>query len=179
MSMSMGRASGAAVGVCLGLILCVCIFKAVNTNRKIKTEYDERQLLVRGKGYTIAFYTVIVYEALMMILTMSGIEFPVQDYILHVAGIFVGCTVLGAFCIWNDVYWGLNNDRKKYIWVIMGALALNLMLAAGAILNGGLMEDGKLGMPMLNIMVVIMLFIIMCEMLIKHVMDNNGKNEEE
>ena len=87
--------------------------------------------------------------------------------------------MLGAFCIWNDVYWGLNNDRKRYIWVIVAALAINVMVAAGSILNGGLMEDGKLGMPMLNIMVVIMLFIIMCEMLIKHVMDNYGKSEEE
>ena len=175
----MERSVGVAIGVLMGLVICVCVFKASNTNKKIKTEYDERQLLVRGKGYTAAFYTLVIYEALMMLLTLSGIELPVQDYILHVAGLFIGCTVLGVYCIWNDVYWGLNNDRRKYIWVIVAAFAINVAVAVGSILNGNVMEDGKLGMPTLNILVTIMLLIIMAEMLVKRAMEKNVKNEDE
>ncbi len=162
----------------IGLIICVIIFKAINTNKKMKTEYDERQQKLRGWGYMLGFYTIVVYEAVMMIITMSGVSLPVHDYILHSAGIFIGCTVLCVYCIWNDVYWGLNNDPKKYMWVIVIALALNVFVAVNSIRSSGIYEDGKLGFPMVNIMVVIMMTVLIIELLIKHFAVKSDDGEE-
>ena len=51
-----GRASGMTVGLIVGLILAVILLKFGNTNRKFKTEYDERQKEIRGMAYTYGFY---------------------------------------------------------------------------------------------------------------------------
>ncbi len=177
--MSIAKSAGAAIAIMVGLIICVIIFKAVNTNKKVWTEYDERQKNLRGKGYMISFYTIVAYEAVMMIITMSGVSLPIQDYMLHMAGIFLGCTVLCTYCIWNDVYWGLNNDPKKYMLVFAIALAINVAAAVGFGSSSGFMEDGKIGFPALNVMVIIMMVIILIELFIKQMIRKDEDSGEE
>jgi uncharacterized membrane-anchored protein YhcB (DUF1043 family) len=47
--MNISRSFGMVLGIVVGLILCILIFKYVNTNHKVKTEYDERQQVIREK----------------------------------------------------------------------------------------------------------------------------------
>ena len=92
--MNIFKSAGVAVGLVIGLIIAVIILKAANTNRKAKTEYDERQKEIRGRAYMYAFYTVIVLECVMMLIDIGGISFPFENYLLHFASIMIGCIVL-------------------------------------------------------------------------------------
>ena len=65
------RSSSFAIGICIGLIFCVIIFRFANRNKKLKSEYDERQLQIRGRSYMFAFYAVVIYEALMTCLSIG------------------------------------------------------------------------------------------------------------
>ena len=65
---------GFIVGLIVGLILVVILFKYANTDKKVKTEYDERQEKVRGKAYMYAFYTALIVEALLSMASICGIE---------------------------------------------------------------------------------------------------------
>ncbi len=170
---------GFAVGIMVGLVLVVVLFKMANTNNRIKTEYDERQEKIRGKAYRYAFYTTVICQAIVMTLSVGQIDLPIQDYVLQFASVLAGCTVLGVYCIWNDVYWGLNNDPKKYLIIFVIALALNAFAAIGSIVGGGIMEDGKLGLPMLNIMVIIMMLIVCIELIIKRCIDRTSEAGED
>ena len=93
-----GSSIGFAMGVIVGLILVVLLFKYANRDGKVKTEYDERQKAVRGKAYRYAFYAVMIYEALVCWLSM-GIELPAEQSVIHFFGIFVGITVQACYCI--------------------------------------------------------------------------------
>ena len=62
------KAAGLAVGILVGLIIAAVLIVIANKNRKFKTEYDERQLKVRGDAYRYAFYTVVIWEAILFIL---------------------------------------------------------------------------------------------------------------
>ena len=173
------RSAGVAVGIVVGLILCVILFKVANTNNKTKTEYDERQKLVRGKAYMYAFYTLVAFEVIMMCVSMSGVLIPVADYVLHMAGLLISIIVMCGYCIWKDVYWGLNNDPKKYAVIFVVALLINILAAAMGIAGGNLMENGQIGFPMINLMVAVMMVIVLIEMLIKRIVDNGRSREED
>jgi len=169
---------GFVIGLIVGLILVVCLFKYANKDGKIRTEYDERQKAVRGKAYKYAFYTDIFVQALLMLIFMSDYNLPVENYALVFTGVIIGCIVLAAYCIWNDVYWGLNNNHKRYHAIFVIALILNFLPVYFQAKGGSLFENGKIGMPMLNIAVIIMMVIIYAELLIKKFIDNRSGDRE-
>ena len=174
-----GKGMGFVVGLIVGLVLVVIFFKIANTDKKIKSEYDERQQRIRGKAYKYAFYTMIMYHVFKIGLSFTGISIPVEPYVSEFFGIFLGCTVLGAYCVWNDVYWGLNNDKKRYFIIFGICLLLNLIPVVMPALSGEFERDGIGGAPMMNILVIIMMAILIIEMGIKHLIDKNKEDEED
>ncbi|MCR5399055.1 MAG: hypothetical protein K6E68_05905 [Lachnospiraceae bacterium] len=170
---------GMTLGLIVGLIIAIVIIKYANKNNKFKTEYDERQKIERGKGYTIAFYTLVAYESLMSLLSIGDIELPLHDFAIHFTGIVIAITVHCVYCIWKEVYWGLNNDRKKYMMVFALCIVLNALPVLGNALAGNLFDNGKIGLAMLNIMVLIMLVIVVITMLIKGMVNKNTGTDEE
>lgn len=175
--MNIFKSAGVAVGLLVGLVIAVIIFKVANTNHKAQTEYDERQKEIRGRAYMYAFYTMVAFECVIMVLDFGEINYPFESYLLHFASILAGCIVLCCYSIWHDVYWGLNNDPRKYSLVFIVTTLLNLIPIIGAIKTGTMMENGKFGMPFLNILVMIMLAAVGIVFLIKHIAD--GRREEE
>lgn len=173
-----GRASGVTVGLIVGLILAVILLKFGNTNRKFKTEYDERQREIRGTGYTYGFYAMAIYEAAMFLLSMAEIELPVENYILHFGAIMTGAIVGCVYSIWKGAYWGLNNDHRRYKAIIAVCIVLNMLPLIGLFRGESLMENGKVGMPMLNIMVLIMLAAAGVTYLIRQAVDRKEAEEE-
>ncbi len=171
---------GFVLGVIVGLILVVILFKYANTDKKIMTEYDERQEKVRGKGYMYAFYTALIVQAIMVIASVCQIEIPVEEYILHFAGILFGCMTLDIYCTWNNVYWGLNNNHRRYGLVFAIAIIINILAIAGPVMSGMLFEEnGKIGLPALNIMVIFMMTVYGITYLVKKAVDAKKDTEEE
>ena len=157
---------GLALGIIVGLIICVLLAKFGNKDGAVKSKYDERQEAVRGKAYRYAFYSVMIYEALMLVLEIGQITLPLPSYILHFAGIIVGCIVLAGYCIWKDVYWGLNNNRKRYAIIFLVCAALNAIPVVFTILGKTAFDAAWL-----NALVLIMLAIVGIELLIKEGID--------
>lgn len=175
--MNIFKSTGVAVGLMVGLMIAVIIFKVANTNHKAKTEYDERQKEIRGKAYMYAFYTVVALECVMMIVDIGGVIYPFESYLLHFAAILAGCTVLCCYSIWHDVYWGLNNDPRRYSVIFIATALLNLIPIIGAVKSGTLMVNGKFTLPFMNIMVMIMLAIIGVVFFVKNMADSRREEE--
>ncbi len=174
--MNIYRLTGVAVGIFVGLIICAVLFRFANTNKKLKSEYDERQRAIRNLAYKYAFYTVMFYEVLMLVLGIGNVQIPAPAYAIHFFGIILGCTVLGVYCVWKDVYWGMNNDRKRYIMVFAVAIALNLIPVIASIMGASFITDGQVNMPVINLMVLMMLFALFVTFILKRIVD---KRENE
>ena len=159
---SLGFATGILIGVILAIILCIF----ANKNHMAKTQYDERQKEVRGKGYQYGFYTIAIFEILMMIFDMSEIQFPFDHYILHFAGVVLGGLVLSGYCIWNDAYWGLNNNRKRFGLMFLVLAVLNAIPVVGSLTQGTFST-----VPFINLMVLIMMLILGTELLVKNTLE--------
>ena len=176
--MNYARSAGMAIGIMIGIILIVVCLKFANRDHKMETQYDERQMEIRGKAYRLAFYTLLIYEAVMMCLDVAEIQLPVEPYFIHFLGIVIGGTVLAEYTIWHDSYWGQNNNIKRYVVVFAACILLNLIPLIGPIRNGSLMENGKMSIAIVNLVAVVLLVVILITTLLKMVRDRNATEEE-
>ena len=167
------RSAGMAVGILIGLIIAVALILIANNNRKFKTEYDERQLRVRGDAYRYAFYSVVIYEVIVFIIEIGGFHLPIENYVIHFAGIILGVLVLSTYCIWKDAYWGLNNNRRRYGIILVVAGLLNAFPVVMALRSGS--EDS---FPQVNLLTTVMLLAVGAELLIKHLMEKRAEQAE-
>ncbi len=168
------KSAGIAVGILIGLILAFALILISNNNRKVRTEYDERQLRVRGDAYRYAFYSVIICEVILLILAFGEITLPVPEYVLHFGGILIGCLVLCTYCIWKDAYWGLNNNRRRYGIILVVAGLLNAIP-----LYGALSHRTTLDFPYVNLLTCVMLLVVGVELLLKHFLDLRAESAED
>ena len=171
--------SGVAVGMMVGVIIIVALFKFANTNRAVKTEYDERQLVLRYKGYRVGFYTMLVYEIVMILLDIGGIRIPAEAFVIHFGAVVAGCLGLSIHSIWNDVYWGLNNNRRRYLVVFAVLFLINAVPVVNAVSEGTMFKDGKLSTASINLMVAILILVIGAVLLIKQLADRKAEANED
>ena len=153
------RIIGGITGIIIGLIVAVFVFRYVHRNKKLYTEYDEMQKLIRGEGYKYAFYTVLILEAVLCVLTM-GMELPAEPYVVHFFVIFVGVTVQASYCIWKGAYIEQNTNLPRYIILMAVISVLNIAGAFMAWKSGELIVDGKFQSPMVNLLCGLMFAVI-------------------
>lgn len=125
--MEVVKTFGFVIMVLVVTLVCLAIFKFVNKDHKVKTEYDERQKALKGRGYMFGFYATVIWDAIVAFFSLSEVTLPISTDSLYILGIFVGITVVCIHGIWNEAYWGLNNDKKKYIGVFAVLFVINVL----------------------------------------------------
>ena len=167
------RSMGLAVGIAVGVVISILLIRLVNRDRKLRTEYDEMQKIIRGRGYKIAFYTVLIYEGLLIFLD-SMIAIPAVPMVTHFGAIVVGVTVQAGYCIWNDAYVGLNTRMGRFLLVALFATAINAAVAILAAVNGHMVVDGVLQDPFVNLMCAL-IFVVLGVIAVIHRMTGDGQ----
>ena len=173
----LGRSVGLAVGVLVGLVIAVILLRDMNRDHKVRTEYDEMQKAIRNRGYMYAFYTVIIFEALMCLIP-SFVRIPAEPIIIHFLPIFFGITVQASYCIWNKAYVGLNTNMQRYLIVAVIASAINFLAFFMAWKNGSLIVDGVLQAPFVNLLCAVMFAVLGIVGLLRKAADNRETEEE-
>ncbi len=158
-NLQLGRMTGLAVGIVVGLILVVVIMRAVNFNHKMKTEYDEMQRSIRDRGYKYGFYTILIVEALFCVVS-SGMDIPAVPIVVHFIPIFLGIVVQASYCIWNNAYVGLNINMKRCIIVAVAASLINFLAAFLAWRSGTLISGHVIQAPFVNLLCGVMFAIL-------------------
>lgn len=134
---------GLVFGIVTALIIFLIIFKF--SKRKIKGQFDERQELVRGRGYKYASFTLLGLLALYLLLESYGAfeVLPVPRTLALLFIILAGVMVYALYCIRNDSYFGVGTDVRSYRAVMWIVIVCNAVSGISG-LRSGAMEDGKL-----------------------------------
>ena len=166
-------------GLICGLAFCVVIGLIFRLRRgkksdRGKVEYDERQLLARGKAYKAGFFVTLLYCLLFAALSVTEIPF-FQSVTGMLLGVFLGIAVFAVTAIRNDAYLGLNENKRSFL--ILGCVVAVADLVIGVCngLDGTLMENGQLTFDCLNLMVGVLFTVIVAALLIH---DRQVKKEE-
>ena len=165
---------GIVVGVFAGSLLV--LFR--NRLSKEKQDcYDERQVIVRGKGYQFAFFTTM---GLLML--YAAFADPIEKYmeagIIPLAILLFSGLILMGYCLFHDAFWGLSSKKNKRIVVTVWAMfsVLNVMHIVDNSSPDKIWIAGRLSS---RFMVPLLLSIFLAIALILMVLKNRTKHDEE
>ncbi|MCR5673812.1 MAG: hypothetical protein K6F87_08895 [Lachnospiraceae bacterium] len=169
-SYGFGKSVGIATGIIFGLLICLILFRFINRDKKFKTKYDERQEAVRGTGYMYGFWGCMIGAALVIIADCGGLAIAnrlVMDFFI----VFIGIIVQVTYCIWNDGYYGINTNKKRFYIICIAAALCNLLAVVGNIKGGQFIIEGVMQDAGVNLLCVILFLVIGIELIIKDIMD--------
>ena len=165
---------GIAVGVFAGSLLV--LFR--NRLSKEKQDcYDERQVIVRGKGYQYAFFTTM---GLLML--YAAFAEPIEKYmeagIIPLAILLFSGLILMGYCLFHDAFWGLSSKKNKRIVVTVWAMfsVLNVMHIVDNSSPDKIWIAGRLSS---RFMVPLLLSIFLAIALLLMVLKNRMKHDKE
>ena len=159
-----------AIGVMVGAVLVALILRVIHNDGKVKTEYDERQLIVRGKSYTYAFWGMLLSNAVMMGLEEGPVELSVLGMSKFFIPILIGIIVQISYSIFHDAYKGMNDNMTRYMVIMTVVSVFNLFVGIMSWVRGGFIQDGKVYPLFINLLVGILFFIVVIEMIIRKAM---------
>lgn len=174
---SIGKLIGASVGLLVGIVLVIIATKFSNRNKSLKTEYDERQQILRGVGFKYGFYGMLIYGAITTILGIADLPLPLEPAVMGFSYVFIGAIIDIGYCIFHDCYWGLNNNRLRWGIVMAVAGVINAIAAIVAIKEGAFINDGNVSTPGINALCAILLICLAIFVAIKASMEKKEASE--
>ena len=105
------------LGIAVGFFTVTLLVLFRNRLSKDKQDcYDERQVIVRGKGYQYAFFTTM---GLLML--YAAFAEPIEKYmeagIIPLAILLFSGLILMGYCLFHDAFWGLISKKNKRMGV--------------------------------------------------------------
>ncbi len=163
------------VGLAIGLLVVAILLAITKKGDETKNQFDERQELVRGRGFKYGFFTIMIVNAVMLFMNVLEIPLFSQLEVAMTASIVVGVSVFASYCIWNDGYFALNENRKS-LMIMFGIIGgMNIIISIANLTAGVIIQNGALTFRSTNIFCAILFIVIFVVLLIKHIKD--GKEE--
>ena len=166
-TMNTSYAAGLAFGIVTALIIFALVWKF--SKKTMKGKFDERQELVRGRGYKYAFFTILVLITLDLL--AEGFDayatLPVTRELALFFILLVGVMVYALYCIRNDSYFGVGTDYRTYRAVMWIVVVCNAFSAFSGLRSGAIV-DGKLAFgPCSALLFVVAFAIILISLSVK------------
>jgi len=165
--MSTSYGTGLAFGIVTALIIFALVWKF--SKRSMKGTFDERQELVRGRGYKYACFTMLGLLVLdLLIESLDAFEtLPVTRSLAIFIMILAGVMVYALYCIKNDSYFGVGTDTRTYRAVMWIVIVCNAISGFSGLREGAI-EDGKLAFgPCASLLFCLAFVIIMISISVK------------
>lgn len=163
------------IGLVIGLLVVAICLAVSKKGDETKNQFDERQELVRGIGFKYGFFTLMISNAVLLFLKVLEVPLFSNLEVAMTASIVVGVAVFASYCIWNDGYFALNENRKSLL-IMLGLIGLmNIVIGIGNLMAGVVIENGALTFRSTNLFCALLFLVIFVVLLLKQIKD--GKEE--
>ena len=166
--MNTSFAFGFAIGLMVVAAACAIVIKVLRQRNGKPVKYDERQQAARGKAFTLAYATLLIYLAVWMILNSLEIPF-FSMYTSVLVGVLISVAVFAGYSIFTDAYFRASDKPTSWIALIGAISLMNLGIGAWHAIKETTMQARWLENA--NLMVGIMCLIVLVCALIKRAMD--------
>ena len=153
--------------VIVSAIILIPMLIALTKDGRIKRKYDERQEAIRGRGFKLAFYTMIIMNMLYGFFQVACKELPIEPGAMVFIIIFMGVGVYAWYTILNDGYFALNERIPQTIVTFTIIGLANLLIGLNQIMNGDIIVDGVITYNCVNLVCGIFMLITVLVILIK------------
>lgn len=104
------------IGVLFFIILAIVIAIVIFGSKTKKVNFDERQELIRGRGYKYGFIAMIIGSLIVLYLDLFDIK--VSTNVAAVVPLFTGVFVYSIYDVINHAYFGTNEKRQWSVGII-------------------------------------------------------------
>ena len=165
---------GFAVGIMIVAVVCAVVARMARRKGVGKGEYDERQQIARGRAFTWAYATLLVYLALWMIL--RGLEVPFFMESLSVAvGALLSIAVFVGYSVFHDAYFKASESPRAWIVIICAIGLLNTGIGLHHLLTGATLRERLY--ENMNLFVGLLLVATLAFIVIKRAMDRHSAED--
>lgn len=159
--------AGFVVGILL-VVLIKFLFDRRKTEQKKGCDYDERQRLARGKAFQYGFFTLLGWIVVTGVIYNDTMPQWCSLIVLNMIGAGIALLVFGLYCIAKDAYLSLR-EKPLSMYIVTGVAGFSNL---GVALHhfgeqGGLFEDGKLGLSMVNLILGIVFIVLLAVFFVK------------
>ena len=171
------------LGFIFGVVVSGLLFGSVvlagmkksKTDGSVFAKYDERQQLVRGKGWKYGFFTIVAADAIYAVLVDILGFVPCHSVVSATASIILGVMVYCVYCIMHDGYYGLNENRRICNMIFLFIGLANLGIGTMNVIHGEMIVEGQISLKATNLLCAVLMFVILGASIIKEAFE---KKEE-
>lgn len=99
------------------VILLIRVLRGLKNQNKVAKQYDERQLLIQGKAYKYAFFTLLTYFIGIGVLNVVVERDFATTYVYSCIGLCLGLLVYVTYSLFKDAYIGLEESANLSIGI--------------------------------------------------------------
>lgn len=160
----------------LGVVFAIFFCLVICLKKREGKRYDERQQIVRGMGYKYAFFSTILYFSVVALVSEAVEKQFMTRSAEAIIGLCLGVAVYVVYCILNDGYFPINENRRTLLisLAIMGVA--NIVIAVNQIMDGEIMEDGVITEKCSNVAVGALFIVVFIACIIRNAIE---KKEDE
>lgn len=97
------------------IVLLVQVLKEIKMQNPSGKQYDERQILIQGKAYKYAFFTLLSYFIGIGIVSLYFENEFATTYVYTILGTCLGLIVFVTYSVFKDAYIGMKNNINTSI----------------------------------------------------------------
>ncbi len=170
--------AGIIFGVLIGVIAVVSSSIRKKKFDKNNVHYDERQLLIRGRGANYGFITVIILNMIYALFFYSVTVDIVSPQLVIIAIMFLGILVDVVYCVLNSAYIMVGQKVKSWIALAVVVIMCNLYAAISNADDIDLASRYMNGF-FINVSICVLFTGILIAMVIRMLLDKRGDANEE
>lgn len=172
--MSTSWAIGFAVGILLVAVVSACFAKAARRSGRKQGEFDERQQVARGKAFTAAYATLLLYLCFWMI--MRSLEVPFfMESLSVIAGALLSIAVFVGHSIFHDAYFKASESPRTWIGILCAVGTLNLVIGILHLMRGTDLQTRLY--DNMNLPVGLLMLVTLACVVIKRLMDRRAEED--
>ena len=167
--------------VAMLLAVIIAALAVTCTIKKAKGEYDERQELIRGKGYRISFFLYSFEFALLMFMDNMDDSLPMTYGAFYAIAFMLPICVFVIYCISKDAFVGITTNIIQYILLVAFIALVDIAVTIVMIIQGKLIVGGKLTSACITPVCGVLFLIVLVMLLVRNsnVQAEKGTDNEE
>ena len=172
------------LGCICGVLIAVIVYWILGKRRKESchnsnpNEYDERQNIVRGQAFRLAYLTAIGLAVAIGLLDMFFNLRQLGLFTFAIIILWVSLCVFSTHAVLHDAYFTLRKRRRPMMSIFLTLGIVNVALAIDGILDNGWIIDGALSMHCTNLLTGACCLCLGSVMLLKTYLDRKAAAEE-
>ncbi len=177
-SHEVGYLIGAMVGLVVGILAAVMFLKFIKKDHSWKCKYDERQELVRGRGFKYGFFTMLAYQWGYIVYGEFLEKIAIREVVMTF-GIVLGLVVYVSYAVLNEGYFSLNKNPRRVVILFAIIAAGNLLIGLAQIPLGRFFVNGVISFPAVNVMLGLMMLFVLILLFVKRFCKKESEEGQE